>query len=370
LGTHQNLVYTTHEGVVVFNPNLPPPDTLKRYDVTTGQITDIVKLDTSISDAHISADGQWVLFATDPSSIHEQAAIQMIRMDGQGLQTLYCNPVKLDPTTSYLGLASIRSIAWSTDQKLVMFSEGDNSNNPPSLYLLNLAKGTVQKELQSNPGSSTSYYSHLWIDNTHVALLGMDEVNGSLDASIFIFDTNKGANQQSSNLQLIATDSTLFIFDFDISPDHTEFILGKSSNLSPFTSSISVLPVKGGSGHTIFTSQTLQVIDIRVISSTTLLVYLLDPSGTNATDQSGLYKMHMDGTGFTKLIGNDVRNGSVQPAAIGASRDRSMYALGLSVACGQHCSYSLLRFGSVSGDKPTTLPDSNRNPNLVGWTTM
>jgi hypothetical protein len=279
LGKHQNLVYTTSENQVIPNPYIPVPATMKRYDVTTGQTTDIVKLDTSVTYAKISADGQWVLFATAPSSIHEQAAIQMIRMDGQGLQTLYCSPVKYDPT-NYYDLASISSIAWSTDQKLVMFTEGDYSNNPPSLYLLNLANGTVQKELQPDPGSSTSYYPHLWIDNTRVALLAVNTVNGSQDDSIFVLNINNRINQQSNNLQLIAKYSTLFAFSFDVSPDHTEYVIGRSSNLSPFFSNISTIPIRGGSEHIIFTSQTLQVFDLRVISKTTLLVSIIDPSST------------------------------------------------------------------------------------------
>lgn len=368
LGKHQNLIYTTSQNQAIPNPYLPVPATMKRYDVTTGQITNIVKLDTSVTYAKISADGLWVLFATAPSSIHEQAAIQMIRMDGQGLQTLYCSPVKYDPT-NYYDLASISSIAWSADQKLVIFTEGDYSNNPPSLYLLNLANGTVQKELQPDPGNSTSYYPHLWINNTHIALLAVNTVNGSQDVSIFVLDINKGVNQLINNLQLITKDSTLFTFNFDISLDHMEYIVGKSSNLSPFISNISTIPMTGGSEHIIFTSQTLQVLDIRAISNTMLLVYILDPSGT--TNQSGLYKMHIDGSGLVKLIDNN--NGSSgQESVIDVSRDRSMYAIGLTVYCGMHCQYSLIQFGFLSGGKPITLPDSNssHNSDLVGWTTM
>jgi hypothetical protein len=44
-------------------------------------------------DAQVSADGQWVLFLPDlypAMRTGTSAKIQLIRMDGQGLQTLYC----------------------------------------------------------------------------------------------------------------------------------------------------------------------------------------------------------------------------------------------------------------------------------------
>ena len=63
---------------------------LERYDVTTKQTADIIKLpQTWISSAQISADGQWVIFV---SEVNGSSEIQMVRVDGQGLQTLYCMP--------------------------------------------------------------------------------------------------------------------------------------------------------------------------------------------------------------------------------------------------------------------------------------
>src|SRR5947209_9833448 len=79
LGSHQNIVY-------VYNTSTA--GILRRYDVSTGQKTTIVSLsNVAISDAQVSTDGQYVLFL---SKVSGQPAIQMVRMDGQGLQTLYC----------------------------------------------------------------------------------------------------------------------------------------------------------------------------------------------------------------------------------------------------------------------------------------
>src|SRR5690348_11473881 len=77
LGSDQNIVY-------VYNTSAS--GILKRYDMTTGQKTTIVSLSkVVISDAQVSSDGQYVLFL---SQVSGQPAIQLVRMDGQGLQTL------------------------------------------------------------------------------------------------------------------------------------------------------------------------------------------------------------------------------------------------------------------------------------------
>ena len=113
LGNHQNIVYIVDEG----QANIPTFGTLKRYDVTTGAKTDIVKLPgASISDAQISADGQWILFVTD---LTNQAKLQLVRMDGQALQTLYCATL---PTNGANSSSALGDVQWSANQRLVAFN--------------------------------------------------------------------------------------------------------------------------------------------------------------------------------------------------------------------------------------------------------
>ena len=361
LGKHQNLIYTTREGSL----GNPTSGTFKRYDITTGQITTIVNLDTSVADAQVSTDGQWLLFATAASSKHPQAAIQMIRMDGQGLQTLYCAPPQLDPTN--FNSLPIGSIAWSSDQKLALFSEVDtpNSSSTPSpLYLLNIANGTIQKELESNPGSSTGYFPGGWIDKTHIALSSADLTGNSNGQSIYVLATKNGANQQSNNLQLIENGVCA---SFDLSPDHTHFFF--TSCKTP--NSISTMPVTGGSAHIIFTAQN-EVDLIQVISTGRLLVYIgLHSTGSS---QSGLYSMHLDGTGMTRVFGNNVLgNGPRLPFfGLDTSRDGNMYSLA-TAGCGNACHFTL-SFGSLSGGSLTTIADGGNGTGfdggMIGWTTI
>ena len=57
LGSHQNIVYLLGEGAI----NTFPTSTLKRYDVTTGSTTEIVKMPhVRITEAQVSADGRWI----------------------------------------------------------------------------------------------------------------------------------------------------------------------------------------------------------------------------------------------------------------------------------------------------------------------
>jgi hypothetical protein len=146
LGSHANVVYVEYQGQFQH----PIAGLLKRYDSTTGSETVIVSVPhTEISDAQVSADGQWVVFAT---SVSGRFAIQLVRMDGQGLQTLYCS------TSGQ----SVWDLEWSPDQKYLAFNEGEN------LYLLTEATGAYRLEV---PGSTTGgYVARTWLDNTHLYL--------------------------------------------------------------------------------------------------------------------------------------------------------------------------------------------------------
>ena len=62
-----------------------------------------------ITEAQVSANGQWLLFVTQTLNASE---IQMVRMDGQGLQTLYCAP----PGT-------VHGVQWSPDASRFIFSQ-------------------------------------------------------------------------------------------------------------------------------------------------------------------------------------------------------------------------------------------------------
>src|SRR5258708_33469009 len=112
LGHHPNIVYIVNQGT----SDAPGLGTLKRFDATTGLKTEIINLSsTYISEAQLSADGQWLLFVAISGG---QAKLQMVRMDGQGLQTLYC----ASPDGGARLESALSHGQWSTNQTLIIFS--------------------------------------------------------------------------------------------------------------------------------------------------------------------------------------------------------------------------------------------------------
>ena len=73
LGGHPNIVYIVNE----FPTTSSSTGTLKRYDVTTGNKTEILNLSkTYISEAQVSTDGQWILFVAVASGQARRAEDQ------------------------------------------------------------------------------------------------------------------------------------------------------------------------------------------------------------------------------------------------------------------------------------------------------
>jgi Tol biopolymer transport system component len=136
---------------------MPTFGTLKLYEITTGLKTEIEKIaGVSISDAQVSTDGQWILFVTETT---KQVKLQLVRMDGQALQTLYCDT----PASNGANPASaLSNIEWSTNQQLVAFNSYIGAAS--YLYLLNMQSGTLQTELTTT--SSVIDTPLTWLDNT------------------------------------------------------------------------------------------------------------------------------------------------------------------------------------------------------------
>src|SRR5579859_6514404 len=152
LGSDQNIVYVTYQGGITTTP----PSMLERYDVTTQSTTQIASMpNTRINEAQLSPDGQWILFVTD-------LKLQMVRVDGQELQTLYCRS----------GSATqISSVQWSPDQKQIIFFVGGQPSQVQTLFLLDVTHGTLQTEM-SITDPSRFYFPRTWIDSKRVYVFG------------------------------------------------------------------------------------------------------------------------------------------------------------------------------------------------------
>lgn len=350
LGHDQNVVYIVNEG----SPT-PTFGTLKRYDVATGAKVEIIKMaGTSISEAQVSADGQWILFVANASG---QSKMQLIRMDGQYLQTLYCG--------------SPNQLQWSSNQQLIVFDDGANTD------LLNTTSGVLQVEVTSklNP----IVHPRTWLDNTRV-LVTLQFVDGPPE-SVAILDTGKGPGQNVHNLQIAfdATLSTPFCWDFDSSFD------GKTLYTSQCTASSSV-PGPGADTFTgpgvisayaagsqtsysyVYVNQGQAFTAVRAITSNTLLFTVGSTKGD--LSQNGLWKVGTNGSNPLHLAPSGSFNQFTQFPWSNVSRDNSKYALQIVSSSASNTTYTL-EFGSLSGGAPTVFASiTNTRLALVGWTTM
>src|SRR5205814_9547539 len=110
--------------------------TITSYDTSIGTKVEINKTaNTRVDESQVSADGQWVLFT---AHVAGQSELRVVRMDGQGIQTLFCAPSG----------AHILGSQWSFSQKLVVFDVGQDAGGT-TMYLLNMTNGSLQSELVS-----------------------------------------------------------------------------------------------------------------------------------------------------------------------------------------------------------------------------
>lgn len=361
MGHRQALLYTA----ATSNPGEPPDTTrLYRYDVTTGTKKIVQTFShESVLDTQISADGQWLLFLTQVTET-APTKLQLVRMDGQERQTLYCG--------------SISRVRWSPDQKLVSFYGTDKDNG---LYVLDLQLGHVQRvlDLPLHP----FYDVVTWLDATHLYLhsLGVDAPSHD----ILLLDLGKGVDQRPGRLRTVFETSDpsgdLYAFvDFDRSADGKALFLSiysrykGSSSGSTAPSSIEVMSPTGGNVHPLFTSATLAIRALRVIDSHRLCLLVANEGDTN---QDGLWAINVDGTALTRLNSfgkgtNALFNDITQSPWSNFSRDVSLYGIWTTTSHGATETSALL-IGSLRGGKPTLIQSADAAQTelaIVGWTTV
>ncbi len=342
LSSHQTIVYAMNTG---------PFDAfdgaglgvLKRYDAATSLILDIVSVaHRGIEHPQVSADGQWVLFVTryQDSAHLDSETVQLIRLDGQGLQTLYC-PAEGD---------TITSMQWSPDQKSLVFSEqliSASLHSPTTLYFLNMLTGQLQIEVAAPNNYNTpvvGYTPVAWLDNTHIYVTDTSE-QGRYQ-NLYLLDIAQPPDQQHSNLQKVASIAQP-CWDFDSSPDGSKLYL---STCVPGSgpSSITVQSATGGSQRTIYHSPVQTITAVRAISNTNLLLLIENASG-NRSD-NGLWEISADGSHRFRILEDSSSslqlNQSSQYTWSNISRDGTLYALQKTSPSGKA---DALIFGSLTG---------------------
>ncbi len=322
---------------------------------------------TYISEAQVSQNGQWILFVAKTNG---QSELRMVRVDGQGLQTLYCAPTK----------QTISHSQWSFDQRTIVFNVSSDITIP-TLYLLDVTTGNVQVELV--PQSTLAYAPRTWLDNTHIYMTDFtptsDSYSGAQD--LYILDINKGPDQHDNTLQKIVPGPQL-CGSFDSSYDLSQLLIsscqstpttGNGPGASSGPTTISSEAVIGGPTKTI---QTLPdaVTMLRAVTPTTLLLLVENSNGD--TSQNGLWEMNSDGTGLTRLT-SDTHNAQSlcqfsQYAWSNVSRDGSMYALQEIIPNGStnKSTYNMY-YGLMNGNAPFQFAGiTGTQLLLAGWTSL
>lgn len=334
--------------------------TLKRYTVSTRTTTTIMP-DTGFR-GEISADGQWMILY--PST----GAIQLVRLDGQGLQTLYCG-------------YDFGWLQWSPDKKYVAFLDlAGQDQSTWTFKLLNTTTGTI--ETKSRDSAHMLAFPQTWLDPTHL-LVVMSSLSGEGSNKLSLLDITTGTIKQIRDLS--SPDQCI---DATVSIDGTQLFTSITSQCSlvgytPTSngpSSIEVQSAMGGPSKTIFSTPTYAIKALRVATSTSLLLIIHNAS-TEAS-HNGLWKMNTDGTGLTMLtseavIIKDPANEELNFRGLfgwnmdqlwaNASHDGAYY----SILMQNHKDNgsSRLLIGSMNGGVPVTVA-SGPEEVPVGWTTM
>jgi hypothetical protein len=380
LGKDANVVYLVTE----FGANgSSTTSTLKRVDVVTGAKTEILKVQGVTFDSpQISADGQWILFVTKTAQSDE---LQMVRMDGQGLQTLYCLPAH-----------SILKDLWSSDQQEVLLSISSPPQGFTGLYLLNIVKGTIQQVFSPTGGGAgpgSGYIAPItWLNNTEVYVAFSGQPIAPAD-KIGLLHTDRG-DQTINDIttvfqQTLGTPHNYPCFDADSSYDASTLFVAQCGGISAPNcsgscalgtregpSSIESEKATGGNASTILTNQKLGIASVRAVTSNTLLLLVHNFSMNHPFDpsQNGLWRVATDGSRLTRLTTE--ASGTItslcpfsQNPWSNVSRDGSMYAF-QTMTNGYPATFTLA-FGKFSGGAPQTLASiSGTRLDLIGWTTM
>src|SRR6266568_80255 len=177
-GLNPQLVYVFQQG---------DTSILQRYDVNTGSQETILQTQAPgiykysldnvgerIADANVSPDGQWVLLK---SVVQGQAAIQLVRVDGQHFQTLYCAPAQ----------AGIDDALLSPDQRSLVFNQED-VNALSTLYVLDLTTGKLHialSPLQPNYPEIAQGQQQTTLMAAYAPISSRERTTGNLNTPLF-----------------------------------------------------------------------------------------------------------------------------------------------------------------------------------------
>ncbi|MBX5451930.1 hypothetical protein [Thermogemmatispora sp.] len=407
LGSHQNLVYVYNEG----QPQISAAHGhLVRYDITTSRRVTIATSGLRISEAQVSADGQWIMFLSLPdphSDPNHVALLQMVRLDGQGLQTLYCFP-KL-PYTPEDGIFSafqgrgILSYAypplrfiWSPDERHVLLS-ADLEGTTSLMTLLDIRTGSLRQLLLY------SQYCRLaipltWLDSNQAYIVTEGRATcGSPPPpmDLYLLNIAKSTNPVDPQWNAILSQNVRFTeASVDISPDSSHLFTSTCEMTEPFVTTIIGEPARGGAQtiiyHQLASAQNPEscVESIRATAKNALLMLIHSgrsylQCGENSQqyrDAFQLATLSTAGHSQPRILANLERGRSyslgqdVPTLWSLVSRDSRFYAITAArvpTTCSQRSVETMILYGRLSGGAPVVVVRTSAGTvDVVGWTAL
>ena len=363
--------------------------TLMRYDSVTHKADPIISVPALLSNIQVSGNGQWIIFTTygyepaSPQVVNSKPwQLQMVRIDGQGLQTLYCSSSSEDLQQV---LAS-PGLDTEKDWRL-FFVDGSTMN------VLNILTGKIEQKFSSHH----SYQPIMWPN---------DQILYLLDRGI----SNQSSPDGQSSLVRLSTDDSLPASDPSFPVEVSGPALYSDLTIGSDLQTIFTSQCKGdaqgphnadngppnegpstvnriqwdmnasrwSSSTSIFTSSTLAVIQVRAVTSSTLL--LLVGNSDQYSNQNGLWKINSDGSGLPQRLSIEKSDRTMfnhysQYPWSNVARDGSMYAF--KTGSTQALGYDKLFIGSLDGGQPTAIAEDgvgtivhNALLDIAGWTTI
>jgi hypothetical protein len=349
---------------VVYVDTSSSKSTLKSYDVSTGQTTTLASVSggslVALVDAQVSTDGQYVLFLSGRE-------LQMIRKDGQGLQTLYCYPQRTGAPDN------LSNLLWSPNQQLAVFEEPSVYGGPagPTVRLLNLGNGSVQTIAHS--GEHVAIQLEAWLGNTQVYYTIFAPPMTQLYNNVYALNVTAPADKNSTEIAPIQGN----LWDMNLTPDSRTLILSQCADVlyqgtsgqqnQPLPPSlITAQPAHGGTLRPIYVSHVHAVVQTRL--SNQALLFVIEDSAYVEGPQDDLWKINLDGTDLTQLVRGHTVLAGTRTTWANVARDGTFYAAVNKTVQGAVVSTEVY-VGPLNGGPPKRFIATNDTIAIVGWTT-
>ena len=382
VGKQQAIVYGT-------SSNIDGTQAFHIYNTATKRTTTLplsTKIAVGRGEAKLSPDGQWVLFQTNKDS---HTFIQMVRLDGKDLQSIYC-------TNDNIG-----DISLSPDQATLVFSLIYNSQTErptTKLMALNMHTGHVQVEA-INPTPGLSYVPREWLNTQSLSIT--ETAVQAVPRTIFpvqyatplyiLKDIKKDVSVQASNLQQVLSiaqiqTKTPGCFDIDTIA-HLSIVstcsINKHTQYSKMEGpSTLVLHMPNGKEKIIYKDPTRAILNVRFVTPTTLLFttqnMIWPVVQSIIVDQIDVFTIHVDGTQLHQIASFAPNTATFQLSSPQNnwdtfSRDSSLYAIPINRSSGgilMQYMYGSVKTGPLQAFATWKLNDSDNLDGLIGWTTI